>query len=350
MAERKIGNGAKRTLGVLGRKFRVSKQLGIGFLASVAISQHEKSVKQRPQASLQSKNNGDWADSLDDRPLGSVISQRLQRRIVGADGPLLSANQAGGDPGGRSEGSDGKHGEDLQPGDGLRQGGSKARLPKIVSIRFLPNSPPPVRHPDRTSPSCMLPRTMSTLSHLPLPPPSQRLQCLLTPCPSAHPSFHTTLLQNPSSQRRSTTFQSGHFTNVTPLPVSFPYQLPGKLGDDGKMVPAMGVEEWLTSQEPLERLSGEKDGLGVYGAKNRDWPVVLLGFSQKCLEDVVPHLDAGDARKIVEADYDAAVDSGKEKVENKVREELVGVLGGREVLMDLKEGEEEGSYLPWSLR
>ncbi|CED82154.1 Uncharacterized conserved protein (YdiU family) [Phaffia rhodozyma] len=190
----------------------------------------------------------------------------------------------------------------------------------------------------------------SSISQLPLPPVSQRIQTRLTACPSSQPSYHSILLNNPSTQRRTTTFQSGHLSYVTPLPISFPYRLPRVEGAEDKAYTTEDVEKWLTSREPLERSSEGKDGLGLYSNENRKWPVVLLGFSQKCLDEVVPHLDAGDAAHIVLADYNKQVETGVEEKRNSAREELVGVLGGREVIMNLNETDTEESYHPWSLR
>lgn len=74
-----------------------------------------------------------------------------------------------------------------------------------------------------TSPSLTKTRAISAL---PIPPPAQRLQDVLSPCPPVHadpqPTFIATLKHTPSSQRRSTTFKKGHYSYVTPLPIAFP--------------------------------------------------------------------------------------------------------------------------------
>jgi hypothetical protein len=193
------------------------------------------------------------------------------------------------------------------------------------------------------------------ISSLPLPPPSQRLQSFLTPTPSNSSSFLSTLQSTPSTQRRSTTFSSGHFTNVTPLPIGFPYRLPSKLDDEGNRVASIGVEEWLSSQEPLDVLRGPKEEaeLALYGSKTgRAFPTVLLALSPTCLDHVLPHLDAGDSLELVQKLLPSNLTEGEDS-SNEARDELVGVLGGREVIMTLDgdgEGRQGRGYKPWSLR
>lgn len=195
-----------------------------------------------------------------------------------------------------------------------------------------------------------------SLHTLPLAPYASRLTTALSPVPSASPSFATTLAQNPSSIRRSTTFASGHFANVTPLPIEFPYRLPVRINDKGEREAAVGVEEWLAAYEPTVKepsappSNDGEDGVpegAIYSNAQRSWPTTLLGFSQLCLDEVLPHLEAGDAAAVSRSDYPtggieehATADDG--------RDAILGVLGGREVRMDLED--DEAGLKPWSLR
>lgn len=236
------------------------------------------------------------------------------------------------------------------------------RITSLTSLTSTPNMKANIQ------PSSTL--MTASLSSLPLPPPSQRIQSLLTHTPPSNPSKASTFLQTlhhaPSTQRRSTTFASGHLTNLTPLPIAFPYRLPVKIGDDGERVAAVGVEEWLTALEPLHHhhphdqqqpSSQSTDSLSVYTSSARSWPTLLLAISPACLSETLPHLDVGDALDIVKTDLPAGsiAQDGEEPThihetggDNAARDELIGVLGGREVLMNLDEG--ENGYKPWSLR
>ena len=194
-----------------------------------------------------------------------------------------------------------------------------------------------------------------SLHALPLAPYASRLTTALAPVPSASPSFATTLAQNPSALRRSTTFASGHFAHVTPLPIEFPYRLPVRVNDKGEREAAVGVEEWLAAYEPTVKDAGpasDDDGSpaeegAIYSNGQRSWPTTLLGFSQACLDEVLPHLDAGDARAVSQADYPTG---GVDELTsaNAGRDAILSLLGGREVRMDLDD--DEAGLKPWSLR
>jgi hypothetical protein len=200
-----------------------------------------------------------------------------------------------------------------------------------------------------------------TLHTLPLAPYASRLTTALAPVPSASPSFATTLAHNPSALRRSTTFATGHFANVTPLPIEFPYRLPVRINDKGEREAAVGVEDWLAAYEPtvkeaapaIAHSSSDDDGHDgpaegvIYSNGQRSWPTTLLGFSQPCLDEVLPHLDAGDALAVSRGDYPAG---GIDELASAHagRDAILGLLGGREVRMDLDD--DEAGLKPWSLR
>jgi len=122
----------------------------------------------------------------------------------------------------------------------------------------------------------------------------------------------------------------------------------------------MEVEEWLTNMEPLnptpttttsDSNSTSNDvNLQLHSSENRNWPVTLLSISPSCLKDVLPHLNVGDALDLV---WKPLPEEGEEEeTRNAARDELVGVLGGREVVMNLKGDAEDGKggYKPWALR
>ena len=124
----------------------------------------------------------------------------------------------------------------------------------------------------------------------------------------------------PSYQRRSRLVrQGGQFSWTTPLPLPFPYEIQ-QTGEE-----KLDVETWLAELEPS--LSHPiKAGSRGYTSPKREEALNpsgegvsarLLGLSQRCLDEVLPSLDAG-----TDKDGDDA------------RSELVGVLSGRVVILD----------------
>lgn len=142
--------------------------------------------------------------------------------------------------------------------------------------------------------------------------------------------------------------------SVCPRPVS--YRLPVKLDDEGQPIPAMGVEEWLTTYEPLAQDPEAKPNpdalLQVWSSGKRDWPAVLLSVSGRCRDECLPHLDLGDALELVKRPLAEEEEKGDSTAgESEARNELVGVLAGREVLMHIGSGvPTKEEYKPWSLR
>ena len=206
--------------------------------------------------------------------------------------------------------------------------------------------------------------TKVPVSELPLPPPSQSLTHCLTPDPNEPtPSiFIRDVLQNrPSIQRRSRLLSgSTHFTYVSPMPLEFPYEIPA-IGIDDK---ALHIENWLVKHEAtlqaeaaLEQNGTSPNGLTKFVSEARDQTRVLIGLSETCLRDCLPHLDVGDAFAVIGRPALVPASSDSEGVREeevsssagRVRQELVDVLSGHAVLMSADAADEKG-YAPWSLR
>ena len=200
------------------------------------------------------------------------------------------------------------------------------------------------------------------ISSLPLPPSTHVLTRNLTPDPEApSPSdFSKTLREQPSIQRRSRLLApNAHFSYVTPCPLQFPFRI--EPPEDGSPVDdkVAYVEKWLSEREALqERPSVASATPGVlkkYYADKRDEPRVLVALAETALKDCVPHLDVGDAFSTLGTPSlsDASGDDVKPEPASdeavNVRQELIDVLGGQAVLMNL-EGEPEAAWAPWSSR
>ncbi|CAE6406608.1 unnamed protein product [Rhizoctonia solani] len=199
-----------------------------------------------------------------------------------------------------------------------------------------------------------------TIGSLPLPPSSHILTHHLTPDP-IQPSvyaFYQNLTSNPSAQRRSRILHpSSHFSYVVPLPLPFPYRITPPEGEQ-EVDKAELIEEWLSKHEPLEQVPvASEPGTGTlrkYTARNgaRDQKRILLAVSATGIEDCLPHLDVGDAFDIIGPGSLSQPSTKKEEKDNAARQELIDVLSGHSVLMDIPssaESEEKG-YAPWSLR
>ncbi|KAG6374471.1 hypothetical protein JVT61DRAFT_4514 [Boletus reticuloceps] len=213
------------------------------------------------------------------------------------------------------------------------------------------------------------------ISALPLPPPSHILTHNLTPDPNEPtPSdfIHNVLQNRPSIQRRARLLPGeAHFTYVSPMPLEFPYQVPPIPPSETDTVDkAAYIEKWLRAHEatiPAET-SPSPNGLTKWVSQVRDEKRVLVGLSETCLRDCLPHLDVGDAFAVlgrpalVPSSSDSNSEIGAEAGEEarvgdlgqdadtspaaRVRQELVDVLSGHAVLMSA-DGQ---GYAPWSLR
>ncbi|KAH9964361.1 UPF0061-domain-containing protein [Lactifluus volemus] len=208
--------------------------------------------------------------------------------------------------------------------------------------------------------------TKYPISALPLPPPSKLLIHNLTPDP-ATPSVSTfkyALRNNPSIQRRGRIISpESHFSHVSPFPLPFPYEIeppenPGEAFDKEEYVEQwLAAREALNSNEPMEETGSDTNETlqKLYPGSDRSNPMELLGLSNTCLRDCLPHLDVGDAFEILgdpsllgQADTQERrhiEDDGKVAA---TRQELIDVLGGHAML--ISGDDSEVSFAPWSLR
>lgn len=205
-------------------------------------------------------------------------------------------------------------------------------------------------------------------------------------------------IPKPSNLRRSRQVAHAHFSYTTPLPVSFPYavkpgqvkprKVPGEAVGDGSAVkegaaqeaakkaqassssPAsMNVEDYLASLEPdpndgLTPVDGDKPvAFSSEGRRDALGTPLLSGLSRKCIEDILPSLDVGDAWEYLNEGKDApgsnqsnatngsaAVigDTSSTSAAARKRAELTQFLAGHIVRL---EAPTEGSkgFAPWSL-
>jgi hypothetical protein len=150
-------------------------------------------------------------------------------------------------------------------------------------------------------------------------------------------------------QRRSRTFaKAGHWARVTPLPISFPYRLPKANESAGEK--QIGVEDWLKrydnfeSDENGDAEASESSGLKPKTSQLRSaWRAELLGVSEKCLEDSLPHLDVGNALA-----YTGQLGEDRHAEDlDQAGQDVLDIVSGRRVMVS-----EDGTdkYGPWSSR
>jgi len=151
---------------------------------------------------------------------------------------------------------------------------------------------------------------------------------------------------------------SAHFSYVTPFPIEFPYNvLPPDPPPEDK---AAYIEKWLSEREALHQQpapAGYPNAtLRKFYSKNREETLDLIGLSETCLRDCVPHLDVGDGFAILGApslsgefgeEGDPAPSNDQRAVE--ARQDLVDILSGYATLMSPDEGSDV-QFAPWSMR
>lgn len=206
--------------------------------------------------------------------------------------------------------------------------------------------------------------TKVAISELPLPRSSPILTHNLTPDPNEPtPSvfIHDVLQNRPSIQRRARLLPgNAHFAYVSPMPLEFPYEVPPIPLSGDK---AAHIENWLKEHEATLPTGTDlwqnprPNGLTKFVSQMRDQTRVLIGLSETCLRDCLPHLDVGDAFAVLgrPALVPASSEKGEEAQEasspaGHVRQELVDVLGGHAVLMSSDAAADGTGYAPWSLR
>jgi hypothetical protein len=148
----------------------------------------------------------------------------------------------------------------------------------------------------------------------------------------------------PSMLRRSRQIAHAHFSYVSPMPTSFPYAIPEavakeimKPGEDG-----IDIEALLSKIEPdLDHpVFSESNSLNAYTSPLRLKllsKAKLLGLSQKCLDDMLPTLDVGDAVHSI---------ASSATTESEPVKQLEEVLSGRAVMTNKGA---ENQLAPWSL-
>ncbi|KAJ3873473.1 hypothetical protein F5051DRAFT_122212 [Lentinula edodes] len=219
--------------------------------------------------------------------------------------------------------------------------------------------------------------TKYKISSLPIPPSSHLLTHNLVPDPvtggtSVSNFIEKILAKTPSVQRRARlTSPETHFSYVTPLPTSFPYNIEPPSPDESENIDDKGayVEKWLADREArnpkADAISGSSGKLQLHYSvlPENDQPRILIGLSETGLRDCVPHLDIGDAFAILgepalvvsDTEGDGSNHESDQEEIIAARQEMIDVLGGRAVLMsqDYPKSEsrpERGGFAPWSHR
>ena len=161
------------------------------------------------------------------------------------------------------------------------------------------------------------------------------------PAKDAEPSS----VGRPSFLRRSRPVKA-HYAYVTPLPVGFPYAVSEEVAKEliDQETGQVDIEAVLAYYEPsLDTVAyGEAGKVQAFTSSARDKAISkaeLFGLSQKCLDEVLPGLDVGDAFEHIK--------SGEVSKPNEARDQLLAVLSGKAVL-----GKVDGEglqFAPWSL-
>jgi serine/tyrosine/threonine adenylyltransferase len=203
---------------------------------------------------------------------------------------------------------------------------------------------------------CKLP-----ISFLPLPPSSQIVTHNLTPDPVTHSpaEFFSDVLPNKPSLQRRARILSGeaHFSYTNPMPLEFPYEITPPDPPTVIQDKAGYIEKWLSEREAIHQSpvnSQLKPSLNKYTSKLRNQKRELIGLSETCLRDCLPHLDVGDAFEVLGKpalapliEEEIVPTSSSEA--GAIRQELVDVLSGHAVLM-APESSSNVSFAPWSTR
>lgn len=103
-----------------------------------------------------------------------------------------------------------------------------------------------------------------------------------------------------------------------------------------------GIEDWLAGWDAYEPVEGEGEGLRArVSEKRKALQPELIGFSEGCVRDVLPHLDTGNAAR-----YTGQEGDGEERLDD-AAQEFVDCVAGKRVVSGQVDGKEYG---PWSSR
>ncbi|KAF9236723.1 hypothetical protein BU15DRAFT_89018 [Melanogaster broomeanus] len=199
--------------------------------------------------------------------------------------------------------------------------------------------------------------TKVPISELPLPPPSHIFTKNLTPdpnTPSPAAFISDVLPHKPSVQRRARLLPApAHFSYVNPMPLEFPYEVtppdPPEVIEDK----AAYIEKWLSDREAVvpteESATGTSaNGLSKFIPKARDQRRELIGLSETCLRDCLPHLDVGDAFQSL--GRPALVPSDSEEIDQQHFTPEAGAHPSGTLLMSPDGATSENGFAPWSSR
>jgi hypothetical protein len=203
--------------------------------------------------------------------------------------------------------------------------------------------------------------TKYTLSSLPLPAASHLLTHNLTPdtlAPS-YKAFREIQQKQPSAQRRARILDaSSHFAYTVPYPQPFPFNITPPEPPAVIENKAQYVEDWLAARESIHPRStdgkdGDKDALRIHYPEGRDQTLELIGLSERGLEDMLPHLDVGNAfdalgSPTLSKEFEEEEAPRADEAQAAACQELVDVLSGHAALMTSPEA--AITFGPWSLR
>jgi hypothetical protein len=141
------------------------------------------------------------------------------------------------------------------------------------------------------------------------------------------------------------------------MPLEFPYEItppdpPTVIRDK-----AGYIEKWLSEREAIHESpvsSQLQPSMNKYTSKLRNQKRELIGLSETCLRDCLPHLDVGDAFEVLgkptlarPKEEEVVLTSSPEA--EAIRHELVDILSGHAVLM-APQSSSNMSFAPWSTR
>ncbi|KAH8831772.1 hypothetical protein DL96DRAFT_1524736 [Flagelloscypha sp. PMI_526] len=191
-----------------------------------------------------------------------------------------------------------------------------------------------------------------------LPSPEALITQHLTPDPHTPnlASFRQDVqVKRPSLQRRARLLSSeAHYSYVSPMPLPFPYAIPGPEDPDESSDGGEYIENWLGDREAVEERPGNSSMRINYPKMDDNPDRRLIGLSETCLRDCLPQLDVGDAFTILgEPSLSKAGEDGPPSSSSgavNVRNELIDVLSGHGVLMPARDSSLEGGILPFAYR